>query len=149
MAGAANFAWANRFSMAYQALAKEFAATPDALDMRVVSDVSHNIAKVETRLVEGKPKKLLVHCSDAHVPAAPPTYPPRAMAAREQKGISIRVASPALMMEEAPESYKNVDDDAGILRKAVRLQPIVAVKGDEGNRKKSEVIKVDKKRVQL
>lgn len=78
MAGAANFAWANRFSMAYQAyqaLAKEFAATPDALDMRVVSDVSHNIAKVETRLVEGKPKKLLVHCSDAHVPAAPPTYP--------------------------------------------------------------------------
>lgn len=71
------------------------------------------------------------------------------MAAREQKGISIRVASPALMMEEAPESYKNVDDDAGILRKAVRLQPIVAVKGDEGNRKKSEVIKVDKKRVQL
>lgn len=27
-----------------------------------------------------------------------------------QKGISIRVASPKLVMEEAPESYKNVTD---------------------------------------
>lgn len=28
----------------------------------------------------------------------------------QQKGISIRVASPKLVMEEAPESYKNVTD---------------------------------------
>lgn len=32
------------------------------------------------------------------------------LAALEQKGISIRVASPKLVMEEAPESYKNVTD---------------------------------------
>ena len=30
--------------------------------------------------------------------------------ALEQKGISIRVASPKLVMEEAPQSYKNVTD---------------------------------------
>ena len=30
--------------------------------------------------------------------------------ALEEKGISIRVASPKLVMEEAPESYKNVTD---------------------------------------
>ena len=32
------------------------------------------------------------------------------LAALEQQGISIRVASPKLVMEEAPESYKNVTD---------------------------------------
>lgn len=35
--------------------------TPDDLDMHVIYDVSHNIAKVEEHIVDGKPKKLLVH----------------------------------------------------------------------------------------
>ena len=51
------------------------------------------------------------------------------------KGISIRVASPKLVMEEAPESYKDVTQvvdtchTAGISRKAVKLRPICVVKG--------------------
>lgn len=51
------------------------------------------------------------------------------------KGIAIRVASPKLVMEEAPESYKDVTavvdtcHEAGISRKAVRLRPICVVKG--------------------
>ena len=51
------------------------------------------------------------------------------------KGISIRVASPKLVMEEAPESYKDVTEvvntchDAGISKKAVKLRPIAVVKG--------------------
>lgn len=51
------------------------------------------------------------------------------------RGIAIRVASPKLVMEEAPESYKDVTDvvdtchQAGISRKAVRLRPIAVVKG--------------------
>jgi tRNA-splicing ligase RtcB (3'-phosphate/5'-hydroxy nucleic acid ligase) len=51
------------------------------------------------------------------------------------RGIAIRVASPKLVMEEAPESYKDVTavvdtcHEAGISRKAVRLRPIAVVKG--------------------
>ena len=48
MACAANYAWVNRSSMTFlcrQAFAKMFNATPDDLDMHVVYDVSHNIAK--------------------------------------------------------------------------------------------------------
>ena len=53
----------------------------------------------------------------------------------QDKGISIRVASPKLVMEEAPESYKNVTEvvntchEAGISKKAVKLRPIAVVKG--------------------
>jgi tRNA-splicing ligase RtcB len=53
----------------------------------------------------------------------------------KKKGISIRVASPKLVMEEAPESYKNVTDvvntchAAGISKKAIKLRPIAVIKG--------------------
>jgi len=49
--------------------------------------------------------------------------------------IIIRVASPKLITEEAPESYKNVCDvietcqDAGISEKVVKLRPIAVIKG--------------------
>lgn len=52
-----------------------------------------------------------------------------------QQGISIRVASPKLVMEEAPESYKDVDavvntcHQAGISKLAIRLKPIAVIKG--------------------
>lgn len=50
-------------------------------------------------------------------------------------GIAIRVASPKLVMEEAPESYKNVTDvvdtchAAGISKKCMKLRPIAVIKG--------------------
>eukprot|EP00913_Durusdinium_trenchii_P026759 g25100.t2 len=53
----------------------------------------------------------------------------------EDMGISIRVASPKLIMEEAPESYKDVTQvvqtchDAGISKKAIKLKPVAVVKG--------------------
>lgn len=53
----------------------------------------------------------------------------------KEQGISIRVASPKLVMEEAPDSYKNVTDvvdtchAAGISKKAVKLRPIAVIKG--------------------
>ena len=53
----------------------------------------------------------------------------------EAQGISIRVASPKLVMEEAPESYKNVTDvvntchAAGISKKCIKLRPIAVIKG--------------------
>jgi tRNA-splicing ligase RtcB len=51
------------------------------------------------------------------------------------KGIAIRVASPKLVMEEAPESYKDVCEvietchEAGISNKCIKLRPIAVVKG--------------------
>lgn len=51
MACAANYAWVNRSSMTFlcrQAFAKMFNSTPDDLDMHVVYDVSHNIAKARS-----------------------------------------------------------------------------------------------------
>ena len=50
MAAAANFAWVNRSSMTFlarQSFSKMFKMDPDDLDMHVIYDVSHNIAKFE------------------------------------------------------------------------------------------------------
>ncbi|CAM9472130.1 unnamed protein product [Sphacelaria rigidula] len=49
MAAAANYAWVNRSTMTFltrQAFAKQFGKTARELDMHVIYDVSHNIAKV-------------------------------------------------------------------------------------------------------
>jgi hypothetical protein len=58
MSAAANYAWVNRSSMTFlarQAFAKVFGGQPDDLDMHVVYDVSHNIAKVEQHEAQGPP----------------------------------------------------------------------------------------------
>jgi RNA-splicing ligase RtcB len=49
------------FNFFHQAFAKQFHLTPDDLDMHVIYDVSHNIAKIEEHIVDGKQKTLLVH----------------------------------------------------------------------------------------
>merc|ERR1719498_826681 len=57
-----------------QAFSKMFDAAPDDLDMHVVYDVSHNIAKVEEHMVDGKLKTLLVHRKGS-TRAFPPHHP--------------------------------------------------------------------------
>ena len=55
--------------------------------------------------------------------------------ALQSKGIAIRVASPKMVMEEAPESYKDVTQvvdtchTAGISSKCIKLRPIAVIKG--------------------
>eukprot|EP00879_Flechtneria_rotunda_P015294 GHRR01015987.1.p1 GENE.GHRR01015987.1~~GHRR01015987.1.p1 ORF type:complete len:421 (+),score=139.48 GHRR01015987.1:976-2238(+) len=196
MACAANYAWVNRSSMTFlarQAFAKMFNSTPDDLDMAVVYDVSHNIAKVEEHMVDGKLVKLLVHRKGStrafppHHPLIPVDYQltgqpvliggtmgtcsyvltgtekgfeetfgstchgagrarsrnssrhkldyQQVLDSLKAKGIAIRVASPKLVMEEAPQSYKDVTavvdtcHEAGISKKTVKLRPIAVVKG--------------------
>jgi len=196
MAAAANYAWVNRSSMTFlarQAFAKQFQSTPDDLDMNVIYDVSHNIAKIEQHMVDGKLKTLLVHRKGStrafppHHPLIPVDYQfigqpvliggtmgtcsyvltgtekgmletfgstchgaGRAQSRNKsrktlsyqdvldnlaRKGISIRVASPKLVMEEAPESYKDVSavvdtcHGAGISKKCIKLRPIAVIKG--------------------
>lgn len=77
MCAAANYAWVNRSSMTFlarQAFAKIFQSTPDDLDMHLIYDVSHNIAKIEQHLIDGKLKTLLVHRKGS-TRAFPPHHP--------------------------------------------------------------------------
>jgi tRNA-splicing ligase RtcB len=64
MACAANYAWANRqiiMALAHQALARALRASPSELKLRLVYDVSHNMAKVEEHTWQGKRLKVCVH----------------------------------------------------------------------------------------
>ncbi len=82
MAAAANFAWANRQVMtglAVRALCRSLGLSERDLGARLVYDVCHNVAKHEEHLVDGQPRRLLVHRKgatrafgpgDARVPSA-------------------------------------------------------------------------------
>ena len=64
MACGANYAWANRQVLMYQTqeiFEKSLHLAPRELGMRLVYDVCHNIAKIETFNIQGKMKKLCVH----------------------------------------------------------------------------------------
>jgi tRNA-splicing ligase RtcB (3'-phosphate/5'-hydroxy nucleic acid ligase) len=64
MAAASNFAWANRHILAHearQAFASAFGTPPEETGMSLVFDVAHNLAKIETHEVEGRPMQLCVH----------------------------------------------------------------------------------------
>jgi len=57
-----------------QAFAKQFETTPDDLEMQLIYDVSHNIAKEEQHMVDGKLMSLLVHRKGS-TRAFPPHHP--------------------------------------------------------------------------
>merc|ERR1719229_557279 len=62
MAAASNYAWVNRASMTFltrQAFSKVFNQSPEDLDMFLIYDVSHNIAKMEEHMVDGQVMQLL------------------------------------------------------------------------------------------
>ena len=64
MAAAANYAWANRQTLmvlAERAVARALGIGQRDLGFRLIYDVCHNIAKIETHRVGGKDRKLCVH----------------------------------------------------------------------------------------
>jgi tRNA-splicing ligase RtcB len=64
MACGANYAWANRQLLMQQTrevFEKTLRMAPRELGMRLVYDVCHNIAKIESFTLQGKTKKLCVH----------------------------------------------------------------------------------------
>lgn len=64
MAAAANFAWANRqvmLGLARKAFAKTFETNEASLGIRLIYDVSHNIAKIEEHTHAGRRLKVCVH----------------------------------------------------------------------------------------
>lgn len=79
MAAAANFAWANRHMIGHWVREIFAKGINPSVTVRTIYDVSHNIGKKETHLVDGKQKELLVHRKGAtrafgpnneHVPLA-------------------------------------------------------------------------------
>src|SRR5881296_4144954 len=67
MSAACNFAWVNRQMITHwarQAFEKVFQRTADSMDMRIVYDVCHNVAKVESHRIDGESTKVIVHRSE-------------------------------------------------------------------------------------
>jgi len=76
----ANFAFANRQVVTHwvrESIEQEWGFTPREHGVRVVYDVCHNIAKVETHVIDGKPRKVCVHRKGATraFPAGHPEVP--------------------------------------------------------------------------
>jgi tRNA-splicing ligase RtcB len=77
MRAAANFAWCNRQLLMHQArevFERVFARTWQEMQMHLVYDVCHNIAKFEEHTVGGKKRKVWVHRKGA-TRAYPPGHP--------------------------------------------------------------------------
>ena len=51
-----------------------FQCSPDDLDMQLIYDVSHNVAKIEEHVIDGKQKTLCVHRKGS-TRAFPPHHP--------------------------------------------------------------------------
>jgi tRNA-splicing ligase RtcB len=196
MACGANYAWANRQMIVHwvrESFEKVFNKKPENLDMHIVYDVCHNIAKLEEHEFDGKRRKLYVHRKGAtrafpkEHPDIPKKYKAvgqpvlipgdmgtasyvlvgtetgmketfgstchgagRVMSRHEalrrwrtedikremdKKHIYVHSASKNVLVEEAPDAYKNVDDvvnitdGAGISLKVAKLKPLGVVKG--------------------
>mgnify|MGYP003874994115 CR=1 FL=1 len=74
---AANFAWANRQLITHwvrESFQKVFGRDAENLDMHLIYDVAHNIAKLEEHRVDGKRVKVFVHRKGA-TRAFPPGHP--------------------------------------------------------------------------
>jgi len=77
MACAANMAFANRQVILHrirEGFSKVFKTDAEKLEMHMVYDVAHNIAKLEEHYVDGKKKKLVVHRKGS-TRAFPPHHP--------------------------------------------------------------------------
>jgi tRNA-splicing ligase RtcB len=193
MGAAANFAWCNRQIITHfvRVAFKEVLERDVKLDL--VYDVAHNIAKLESHVVDGVEREFIVHRKGAtrafgtdrtEIPLkyreigqpvliggsmGTASYVlvgtdatrnhafgstchgagrvmSRSKAARDltaeviqkeldEKGIRLKAANQKTVMEEAPESYKDIDevvmacDVVGVSRKVAKLIPLGVIKG--------------------
>ena len=195
MACAANFAWCNRQMIVHwvrESFEKILNDSAENLDMKIIYDVCHNIAKFEEHEIDGIKRKVYVHRKGATRSFGPgkkdiplkyrdvgqPVLIPGDMGTKSyllhgtdkaeetfgstchgagrvlsrhqalrkwrgeeivkqlgNKGIYIHPASFKVAAEEAPGSYKNIEnvvdvtDGAGISKKVVKFIPLGVVKG--------------------
>jgi len=77
MAASANFAWANRQSITHwvrESFQNVFGRSAEDLDMHLIYDVAHNIAKIEKHKINGETHPVYVHRKGA-TRAFPPQHP--------------------------------------------------------------------------
>jgi len=77
MAAAANFAWTNRQLITHwarEAFEKVMGRSAEDLDLKLIYDVAHNIAKIEEHQVDGGRRRVFVHRKGA-TRAFPPHHP--------------------------------------------------------------------------
>jgi tRNA-splicing ligase RtcB (3'-phosphate/5'-hydroxy nucleic acid ligase) len=77
MACAANYAWTNRqilMNLAFKTFLSALSISPRDLGMRLLYDVCHNIAKIETHNLDGQDRSLCVHRKGA-TRSLPPGHP--------------------------------------------------------------------------
>ncbi|MEM3563814.1 MAG: RtcB family protein [Candidatus Jordarchaeaceae archaeon] len=77
MAASANFAWANRQSITHwvrESFQKVYGVSAEDLEMHLIYDVAHNIAKIEKHKVNGEVSTVYVHRKGA-TRAFPPEHP--------------------------------------------------------------------------
>jgi len=77
MSAAANYAWTNRQLITHwvrESFKQVLHKDPDQLDLHIIYDVAHNIAKIEEHVVNNKRVKLIVHRKGA-TRAFPPGHP--------------------------------------------------------------------------
>lgn len=196
MSGAANFAWTNRQMIMHwvrEAFERVLTRSADQMEMELIYDVAHNIAKIEEQEIDKQRRKVFTHRKGATraFPANRPEIPveyrsigqpvlipgtmgtasyllvgsersmelsfgstahgagrvlSRTAAKRrfrsrsvidtlKSKGITVRAASPHVVSEEAPGSYKDIDrvakisHELGIARLVARMVPIGVTKG--------------------
>ena len=116
MAAAANYARANR-QMLTVATRRAFAQAAGTDRLELVYDVSHNLAKVETHTVDGRPRRLCVHRKGA-TRALPPGHPdlPEEVAPVGQPVLvpgSMGTASYVLVGEPGNEAFASACHGAG------------------------------------
>lgn len=194
MGAAANFAWCNR-QVIMHFVRKAFIDVigREDLEMNLIYDVAHNIAKLEKHVIDGEEHEFIIHRKGATRafgpgrPEIPAKYQEigqpvliggsmgtasyiligsedsmretfgstchgagrtmsRSKANREltveairtqlsDKGVTLRAANKNTILEEAPESYKDIEQVveachiAGISRKVARLVPLGVIKG--------------------
>jgi tRNA-splicing ligase RtcB len=194
MGAAANFAWCNRQTiMHFARVSIRDVFERDDLQMDLIYDVAHNIAKLERHTVDGVEREFVVHRKGATRAFGPghPDIPvkyreigqpvliggsmgtasyilcgndetknkafgstchgagrvmSRSKANRDlraddiksmlaEKGIELRAADKKTVVEEAPGTYKDVEqvvtacEIVGVSRKVVRLVPLGVIKG--------------------
>jgi len=109
MRAAANFAWANRQLLMWQArevFAEFFGRDWQSMKMNLVYDVAHNIAKIEEHMVGGRRKSLCVHRKGATraFPAGHPELPDRYRAIGQPVTIPGDMGRTSWVLAGQPES---------------------------------------------
>jgi len=136
MAAAANYAWANRQLLMHwtrETFERTLKKSPREVGMRLLYDVCHNIAKLETFFIGGRERRLCVHRKGATraLPPGHPSLPPAYCGVGQPVLIPGNMGTGSYVLAGAQRAYKETFASAchGAGRVMSRSQAIKASKG--------------------